>query len=153
MMVLSLLLSKKGWHQKLQSQSSSSSKLLKIIAVINNWIVAMTTCFIFNGMLHWLWVEIMFNYSIIENSISLPHLTCIYVLFLFSQECVFEQLEVKQSIFHDMERFVGKDVILSSSTSCLVPSKVFSKVQNRSRCLVSHPVSTSYAQAFPGTVV
>uniref|UniRef100_A0A3P9DFS2 L-gulonate 3-dehydrogenase n=1 Tax=Maylandia zebra TaxID=106582 RepID=A0A3P9DFS2_9CICH len=62
----------------------------------------------------------------------------------FVQECVFEQLEVKQSIFHDMERFVGKDVILSSSTSCLVPSKVFSKVQNRSRCLVSHPVNPPY---------
>ncbi|XP_063354881.1 lambda-crystallin homolog [Pelmatolapia mariae] len=62
----------------------------------------------------------------------------------FVQECVFEQLEVKQSVFHDMERFVGKDVILSSSTSCLVPSKVFSKVQNRSRCLVSHPVNPPY---------
>uniref|UniRef100_A0A3Q0RGZ7 L-gulonate 3-dehydrogenase n=1 Tax=Amphilophus citrinellus TaxID=61819 RepID=A0A3Q0RGZ7_AMPCI len=62
----------------------------------------------------------------------------------FVQECVFEQLEVKQSVFHDIERIVGKDVILSSSTSCLVPSKVFSKVQNRSRCLVSHPVNPPY---------
>ncbi|XP_034417364.1 lambda-crystallin homolog [Cyclopterus lumpus] len=62
----------------------------------------------------------------------------------FIQECVFEQLEVKQSVFQDIERLVGKDVILSSSTSCLVPSKVFSKVQNRSRCLVSHPVNPPY---------
>uniref|UniRef100_A0AAQ5XP52 L-gulonate 3-dehydrogenase n=1 Tax=Amphiprion ocellaris TaxID=80972 RepID=A0AAQ5XP52_AMPOC len=62
----------------------------------------------------------------------------------FVQECVFEQLEVKQSIFQDIERLVGKDVILSSSTSCLVPSNVFSKVQNRSRCLVSHPVNPPY---------
>uniref|UniRef100_A0A3Q3XBI9 Uncharacterized protein n=1 Tax=Mola mola TaxID=94237 RepID=A0A3Q3XBI9_MOLML len=51
----------------------------------------------------------------------------------FVQECVFEQLEVKQSLFQDIERLVGKDVILSSSTSCLVPSSVFSKVHNRSR--------------------
>nr|XP_057939079.1 lambda-crystallin homolog isoform X3 [Doryrhamphus excisus] len=58
----------------------------------------------------------------------------------FVQECVFEQLEVKQNIFQDVERLVGKDVILSSSTSCLVPSNVFSKVQDRSRCIVSHPV-------------
>ncbi|XP_026233085.1 lambda-crystallin homolog [Anabas testudineus] len=62
----------------------------------------------------------------------------------FVQECVFEQLEVKQSVFQDIECLVGKDVILSSSTSCLVPSSVFSKVQNRSRCLVSHPVNPPY---------
>lgn len=62
----------------------------------------------------------------------------------FVQECVFEQLEVKQSVFQDIERLVGEHVILSSSTSCLVPSNVFSKVQNRSRCLVSHPVNPPY---------
>ncbi|XP_070832058.1 lambda-crystallin homolog [Chaetodon trifascialis] len=62
----------------------------------------------------------------------------------FVQECVFEQLDVKQSVFQDVEHLVGKDVILSSSTSCLVPSNVFSKVQNRSRCLVSHPVNPPY---------
>ncbi|XP_074551216.1 lambda-crystallin homolog [Halichoeres trimaculatus] len=62
----------------------------------------------------------------------------------FVQECVFEQLEVKQKVFQDIERLVGKDVILSSSTSCLVPSAVFSKVQNKSRCLVSHPVNPPY---------
>lgn len=57
------------------------------------------------------------------------------------QECVFEDLGVKQKVFKDIEGLVREDVILSSSTSCLVPSDVFSKVQNRSRCLVSHPVS------------
>lgn len=62
----------------------------------------------------------------------------------FVQECVFEQLEVKQSVFQEIERLVEKDVILSSSTSCLVPSNVFSKVQNQSRCLVSHPVNPPY---------
>uniref|UniRef100_A0A8C5E754 Crystallin, lambda 1 n=1 Tax=Gouania willdenowi TaxID=441366 RepID=A0A8C5E754_GOUWI len=62
----------------------------------------------------------------------------------FVQECVFEQLEVKQSIFQDLERLVGNNVILSSSTSCLVPSSVFSKVHNKSRCLVSHPVNPPY---------
>ncbi|KAM8854971.1 lambda-crystallin homolog isoform 3-T3 [Spinachia spinachia] len=62
----------------------------------------------------------------------------------FVQECVFEQLQVKQDVFRDIERLVGEDVVLSSSTSCLVPSKVFSTVQNRSRCLVSHPVNPPY---------
>uniref|UniRef100_A0A8C8DFL1 Crystallin, lambda 1 n=1 Tax=Oryzias sinensis TaxID=183150 RepID=A0A8C8DFL1_9TELE len=62
----------------------------------------------------------------------------------FVQECVFEQLEIKQSVFQEVEQIVGKDVILSSSTSCLVPSSVFSTVQNKSRCLVSHPVNPPY---------
>ncbi|XP_004081645.1 lambda-crystallin homolog [Oryzias latipes] len=62
----------------------------------------------------------------------------------FVQECVFEQLEIKQSVFQEVEQIVGKDVILSSSTSCLVPSSVFSKLQNKSRCLVSHPVNPPY---------
>ncbi|MEQ2228809.1 hypothetical protein ILYODFUR_012506 [Ilyodon furcidens] len=62
----------------------------------------------------------------------------------FVQECVFEQLVVKQSVFQEIECFVGKEVILSSSTSCLVPSSVFAKVQERSRCLVSHPVNPPY---------
>ncbi|XP_061580333.1 lambda-crystallin homolog [Cololabis saira] len=62
----------------------------------------------------------------------------------FVQECVFEQLEVKQAIFQDIAGLVGKDVILSSSTSCLVPSSVFSKVADKSRCIVSHPVNPPY---------
>ncbi|KAM6934986.1 lambda-crystallin homolog [Xenentodon cancila] len=62
----------------------------------------------------------------------------------FVQECVFEQLEIKQGIFQDIEGHVGKDVILSSSTSCLVPSSVFSKVLDKTRCLVSHPVNPPY---------
>lgn len=62
----------------------------------------------------------------------------------FIQECVFEDLAVKQSVFLELERLVGSDVILSSSTSCLVPSDVFSKVQHKSRCLIAHPVNPPY---------
>ncbi|XP_057707467.1 lambda-crystallin homolog [Corythoichthys intestinalis] len=62
----------------------------------------------------------------------------------FVQECVFEKLDVKQNLFRDVEHLVAGDVILSSSTSCLVPSAVFSLVQNQSRCLVSHPVNPPY---------
>lgn len=62
----------------------------------------------------------------------------------FIQECVFEDLAVKQTLFQDVERLVQSDVILSSSTSCLVPSDVFSKVQHKRRCLVAHPVNPPY---------
>ncbi|XP_056144859.1 lambda-crystallin homolog [Lampris incognitus] len=62
----------------------------------------------------------------------------------FVQECVFEELEAKRSVFQAVESHVGEDVILSSSTSCLLPSNVFSRVQNRSHCLISHPVNPPY---------
>ncbi|MFT7808697.1 lambda-crystallin homolog [Arapaima gigas] len=61
----------------------------------------------------------------------------------FVQECVFEELQAKQSVFQAVERCIGQDVILSSSTSCLLPSKAFSGVQNKKRCIVSHPVSST----------
>lgn len=63
---------------------------------------------------------------------------------IFVQECVFEQLEAKQKVFQAVEGHVGEGVVLSSSTSCLLPSKVFSQVQNRARCIVSHPVNPPY---------
>ncbi|KAJ8407120.1 hypothetical protein AAFF_G00287960 [Aldrovandia affinis] len=62
----------------------------------------------------------------------------------FVQECVFEDLETKQSVFQAVEGHVGEAVVLSSSTSCLLPSNVFSRVQNRKRCIVSHPVNPPY---------
>ncbi|XP_012697773.1 lambda-crystallin homolog [Clupea harengus] len=62
----------------------------------------------------------------------------------FVQESIFEELEPKQKVFQAVESHVGEDVVLSSSTSCLMPSTVFSGVQNRSRCIVSHPVNPPY---------
>lgn len=66
-------------------------------------------------------------------------------LFFCHQESVFEDLEAKQSVFQAVEKLVSENVILSSSTSCLMPSNVFSHVQNRTRCIVSHPVSYDYS--------
>ncbi|XP_055070700.2 lambda-crystallin homolog [Misgurnus anguillicaudatus] len=62
----------------------------------------------------------------------------------FVQECVFEDLEAKQTVFQEVESLVKESVILSSSTSCLMPSNVFSRVQNRTRCIISHPVNPPY---------
>uniref|UniRef100_A0A8C2CD16 Lambda-crystallin-like n=1 Tax=Cyprinus carpio TaxID=7962 RepID=A0A8C2CD16_CYPCA len=62
----------------------------------------------------------------------------------FVQECVFEDLEAKHSVFHEVENLVTESVILSSSTSCLMPSNMFSRVQNRTRCIISHPVNPPY---------
>ncbi|XP_026074163.1 lambda-crystallin-like [Carassius auratus] len=62
----------------------------------------------------------------------------------FVQECVFEDLKAKHTVFHEVENLVTESVILSSSTSCLMPSNVFSCVQNRTRCIISHPVNPPY---------
>ncbi|XP_041114741.1 lambda-crystallin homolog [Polyodon spathula] len=62
----------------------------------------------------------------------------------FIQECVFEDLTAKQGIFHNLESHVGEDVILSSSTSCLLPTDVFLQVTHKKRCIVSHPVNPPY---------
>ncbi|XP_039511735.1 lambda-crystallin homolog [Pimephales promelas] len=62
----------------------------------------------------------------------------------FVQECVFEDLEAKQTVFLEVENLVPESVIFSSSTSCLMPSNVFSRVQNRTRCIISHPVNPPY---------
>ncbi|KAI5621305.1 lambda-crystallin-like, partial [Silurus asotus] len=62
----------------------------------------------------------------------------------FVQECVFEDLQAKQAVFQAVENHVCEDTILSSSTSCLMPSDVFSLVQNPKRCIISHPVNPPY---------
>ncbi|RXN18128.1 lambda-crystallin-like protein [Labeo rohita] len=62
----------------------------------------------------------------------------------FVQECVFEDVEAKQTVFSEVENLVTESVILSSSTSCLMPSNVFSRVQNQTRCIISHPVNPPY---------
>ncbi|XDV30638.1 hypothetical protein PO909_033508 [Leuciscus waleckii] len=61
-----------------------------------------------------------------------------------NEECVFEDLEAKQTVFLEVENLVPESVIISSSTSCLMPSNVFSRVQNRTRCIISHPVNPPY---------
>uniref|UniRef100_A0A673YZL1 L-gulonate 3-dehydrogenase n=1 Tax=Salmo trutta TaxID=8032 RepID=A0A673YZL1_SALTR len=62
----------------------------------------------------------------------------------FIQERVFEETEDKQIVFQVVESHVGEGVILTSSTCCLLPSNVFSRLQNRKRCIISHPVNPPY---------
>ena len=59
----------------------------------------------------------------------------------FVQENIAERAEPKQRLFADVERFAAADAILSSSTSAIMPSIIFSAVKTRERCLVSHPLN------------
>lgn len=61
------------------------------------------------------------------------------------QECVFENLELKQQVFEDIDGLLPADdtnTTICSSTSVQMPSSVFSRVTtHKNQCLVAHPIN------------
>lgn len=63
------------------------------------------------------------------------------------QECVYDNLQLKQEIFEQVDKLLGDQplVAICSSTSVHLPSLVFSKVkQHKDQCLVAHCINPPY---------
>lgn len=57
------------------------------------------------------------------------------------QECVPEDLEIKIKLFLDLDQIVPTNVLIASSTSCIMPSKFTEQMKTRNRCIVAHPIN------------
>jgi len=62
----------------------------------------------------------------------------------FVQESVLENYKVKTDLIYKISKYVKSDIIISSSSSGLLPSKIFSKSENPQRGIIGHPFNPAY---------
>ena len=62
----------------------------------------------------------------------------------FVQESVLENYKVKTDLIQKISKYVKSDIIISSSSSGLLPSKIFSKSENPQRGIIGHPFNPAY---------
>ena len=62
----------------------------------------------------------------------------------FIQECTTENYKLKTRLMSDIGRYSKPDTIISSSSSGLLPSIIFSKCKNPNRGIIGHPFNPVY---------
>ena len=62
----------------------------------------------------------------------------------FVQESVLENYKVKTDLIQKISKYVKSNIIISSSSSGLLPSKIFSKCKNPQRGIIGHPFNPAY---------
>ena len=60
------------------------------------------------------------------------------------QENAPEQLDVKKSLFAELDRLAPETAVLASSSSAILPSLFTEHLPHRHRCLVIHPINPPY---------
>ncbi|XP_034651676.1 lambda-crystallin homolog [Drosophila subobscura] len=60
------------------------------------------------------------------------------------QECVPEQLQLKKSLYSQLDGLLGGDTVVASSTSTFMPSLYSEGLQRRQQMLVAHPLNPPY---------
>ncbi|XP_070189700.1 lambda-crystallin-like isoform X2 [Littorina saxatilis] len=69
--------------------------------------------------------------------------TCVKDAF-FVLECVPERLDIKRSVWSQVDPLVTDDVILSSSTSALLPSAISEGLRHKDRFVICHPTNPPF---------
>ncbi|XP_060552728.1 lambda-crystallin homolog [Ruditapes philippinarum] len=59
----------------------------------------------------------------------------------YVQECVFENFDLKRSVFAEAEKYASKDVILASSSGDMFPSRLSEGMKLKDRIIVAHPLN------------
>ena len=62
----------------------------------------------------------------------------------FIQECATENYNLKTKLMKNIGKFAKPNAIISSSSSGLLPSKIYSKCKNPSRTMIGHPFNPVY---------
>ena len=62
----------------------------------------------------------------------------------FIQECATENYNIKIKLMNNIGKFAKPNAIISSSSSGLLPTKIYSKCKNPSRTMIGHPFNPVY---------
>ena len=62
----------------------------------------------------------------------------------FIQECATENYNIKIKLMNIIGKFANPNAIISSSSSGLLPTRIYSKCKNQSRAMIGHPFNPVY---------